>query len=219
MRKTVEAKTGKLERYHVLYYGTDISRFNRTQKPDNQDYTFLQISSFAEKKGHIYTIHAFAKFLKDNPMINAKLQFAGIGEYFEAMKALVTDLKLDRKVEFLGAVNQDRAKQLLEQANCFLHHSITAENGDMEGIPNAIMEAMAMQLPIISTKHSGIPELIEDGVNGFLVAEKDVNDYALNMKKILSWGLKPENRVVVETKFERNKHVTILETIYTNSQS
>lgn len=214
MRKTVEAKTGKLSRYHILYYGTDISRFNRTQNIDNQGFTFLQISSFAEKKGHIYTIHAFAKFLKDNPNENVKLQFAGIGEHFEAMKSLVTSMKLESYVTFLGAVNQDEAKQLLEQANCFLHHSITAENGDQEGIPNAIMEAMAMQLPIISTQHSGIPELVQDGLNGYLVAEKDVNDYASKMKKILSWPLKPENRVVVEIKFERNQHVAQLEKIY-----
>ncbi len=214
MRKAVEAKVGNIEHGHVLYYGTDISRFNRTQVVENQIFTFLQISSFAEKKGHIYTINAFAKFLKDNPSLDAKLQFAGVGEYFEAMKILVNTLNLNEKVIFLGAVNQDEAKRLLEQSNCFVHHSITAENGDQEGIPNAIMEAMAMQLPILSTRHSGIPELVADGVNGYLVAEKDVNDYALKMKKILSWSLKPENRVVVETKFERNQHVARLEKIY-----
>ena len=105
-------------------------------------------------------------------------------------------------------------KKLLLEANAFVHHSITASNGDAEGLPNAIIEAMAMELPVISTWHAGIPELIEDGVNGYLVKEKDVDTYVKRMKDILEWKYQPKNREKIVSHFSNEVHCQSLIKIY-----
>ena len=103
----------------------------------------------------------------------------------------------------------------LGHALAFVHHSVTGKkDGDMEGIPNAIMEAMAMELPVLSTLHSGIPELVENGLHGFLVEERAVAPYAHSMQKVLSWSQKPENREKVRKGFEKKNHARQLTEYY-----
>jgi len=102
----------------------------------------------------------------------------------------------------------------MDEAHAFLHHSVTAANGDTEGMPNAIMEAMAMELPVISTYHSGIPELVEDGVNGYLVQEKDVEAYAYRLSAIMTWPLQPANREKIMDICEIGGHARQLTRIY-----
>ena len=80
------------------------------------------------------------------------------------------------------------------------------ENGDEEGIPNAIMEAMAMKLPILSTFHAGIPELVEHGVNGLLCEEKDIDSLATQMLEIQSWGKLDKNRQKIIDEFNYESH-------------
>jgi colanic acid/amylovoran biosynthesis glycosyltransferase len=81
-------------------------------------------------------------------------------------------------VRFVGAVRQDEVAKLLESADVYLAPSLTASDGDIEGIPVSIMEAMAAGLPVVSTQHSAIPELVTDGVSGFLAAERDISGLA-----------------------------------------
>jgi colanic acid/amylovoran biosynthesis glycosyltransferase len=190
----------------LLYYGIKIDKFCRKSRRKRKPTVFLQASSFASKKGHIYTIEAFRKFIASSPGIDCKLILAGDGPLRPAIESLVNDYGLQDRVEFKGWVSPDEAVNLMEDASVFVHHSVTAENGDQEGIPNAIIEAMAMELPILSTRHSGIPELVGDGENGFLVEERDVHSYAKNMKEILDWGYLPKNREKVASLFELNKH-------------
>jgi len=207
MLKNVLNAGVSINKHHILYYGTDVSQFERkkTNHP-KQPFTFVQISSFAEKKGHQTTLRAYRKFLDSDPPMETQLIFGGGGEGMDKIKNLTIDLKLENHVQFKGWVNIAAARDLLEIAHAFLHHSIVASNGDMEGIPNAIMEAMAMKLPVISTIHSGIPELVEDGVNGYLVEENDIRHYAQRMKDILSWEHLNENRQKVLDKFEKENH-------------
>ena len=106
---------------------------------------------------------------------------------------------------------------MFENADYFIHHSIVDSRGDMEGIPNALMEAMAMELPVISSIHSGIPELVEDGVNGYLVKEKDVTNYAKRFEDILNFGYLSINREKVIEKFELRAHKRILSQLYQKS--
>ena len=153
-------------------------------------------------------------FLKKQTNKNFKLILTGGGERLTLLRKLAISLEIDKYVEFVGFVNSDRAKELMQQADFFVHHSITSTSGDQEGIPNAVMEAMAMELPIISTKHAGIPELVEDGVNGYLVEEKDIETYAKRMNDILSWGKQPQNRKVIEERFNYITHNLILEEFY-----
>ncbi len=100
------------------------------------------------------------------------------------MQNLCRNLGIDKYVQFVGLVNEKGVKELFREADVFLHHSVTSEEGDKEGIPTVIMEAMATGLPVISTYHSGIPELITNDVNGLLVKEKDVESYSDTLLKL-----------------------------------
>lgn len=205
-------------RTHILYYGTDCAFFQpQSPKPSSSIFTFLQTSSFREKKGHLYTIEAYAKFRQQNPDLKTQLILAGEGPLLEEIKAKTQQLGIANQTVFPGLVNLDQAKDLLQNADCFVHHSVMGSNGDQEGIPNAIMEAMAMELPVLSTEHAGIPELVESGVNGFLVVEKDIEAYANKMKEMTNWSHKPLNRVKVLQSFERKQHAASLKQIYQQS--
>ena len=91
---------------------------------------------------------------------------------------------------------------------------VTAENGDQEGIPNAIIEAMAMQLPILSSIHSGIPEAVDHGVNGLLCKENDIDTFAKHMKEIENYKLLSLNRERVIKQFSLCKHLEKINEVY-----
>jgi colanic acid/amylovoran biosynthesis glycosyltransferase len=200
-------------RFEVVYSGVDTNIFQPIPKPDNAEKTFLQIAGFRKKKAHITTITAFHQFLKkaDRP---CKLIFAGSGSLEEEARILVQQLDIEPLVSFLGWVTQKEAKKLLSTADIFIYPSITTDNGDKEGIPVAIMEAMAMELPIFSTLHSGIPELVEHGVNGLLAPERDIDTYVEYMEQLLEWGPQPQNRTKIIEHFSHEAHINQLISAY-----
>ena len=143
-----------------------------------------------------------------------KLIIAGEGECKDQLQKMVVELGLNSNVSFVGNVNKEEAIKLLAKANVFVHHSVTARNGDQEGIPNAIIEAMAMKLPVLSTFHAGIPELVKNGVNGLLCEERDVQTYARQIEEIISLPKSDANREVVEENYNMEKHNKQLEALY-----
>lgn len=204
-----------LSRTQVLYYGANIEKFTPRELDSNaESKIFLQVSGFKEKKGHVYTIQAYKSFVDTYPHLKSKLILAGDGELLDSMKELVLELGISDLVEFPGFLTIEQTIDYMCLADVFVHHSVTDSNGDKEGIPNALIEAMAMELPIISTVHSGIPELIEDGVNGFLIKEKNITEYTVKMKEIYDWGKQSNNREVVLERFEIKKHVEKLISFY-----
>ena len=174
----------------VIYYGisvqdNQVKRESIKKKVEEKlEIKFLQISNFDEKKGHKYTLLAFRKFLECYD--KALLLLGGDGTLKNKIEDLSKELKINDKVKFLGRMTPIDVKSYMNNSDVFLHHSVTSSSGNEEGIPNVIMEAMAAGLPVISTYHSGIPELIKDGENGFLVNEKDIDTYAKKMTEILS---------------------------------
>jgi len=200
----------------VNYCGIDHNRFvNDGTKLPHDKFVFLQIASFNEKKGQIYTLRAFKKFLEKRPDADRyKLILAGSWGLVEEIKKAAKELGLNEHVAFPGPLDYDKVIEYLCKSNVFVHHSIVSSRGDKEGIPTAIMEAMAMELPILSTFHSGIPELVEDGVNGYLVDEKDVDAYAQRMEDSLKWGLIKVNREKVINHFSLKGHVSALIDMY-----
>lgn len=218
LKKNLQNCNIEIKKEKILHCGINMSKFVdiHEKKLTEEKFIFLQVSSLVEKKGHEYTIKAFSKFLEKQQTKNFELILTGDGKRKIILEQLVLELNLENYVRFVGFVSPDEAVELMKNANVFVHHSITASNGDQEGIPTSIMEAMAMNLPILSTKHSGIPELVKDGVNGFLVEEKDINDYALKMNNIISWTKENNNRKIIEEEFEMLKHNKFLESFYLN---
>jgi glycosyltransferase involved in cell wall biosynthesis len=140
-------------------------------------------------------IQAFAKCVKE--FSDAKLIMIGEGELLQKSKALVEELKLTDSVQFTGALSQTDIALQYSNAMALVQHSITTAENDSEGTPLAIMEAGATGLPVISTWHAGIPDVVDDGITGFLVKEKDVNAMAEKMIYIL------ENPLVAGSMGER----------------
>jgi colanic acid/amylovoran biosynthesis glycosyltransferase len=116
----------------------------------------------------------------------AELDFIGDGPLLDECRALAKHLSVADQIRFHGAQPSETVRRLMSQASIFLQHSVTAESGDTEGLPVAILEAMASALPVISTRHSGIPEAVLDGGTGILVDEHDVDGIAAAIAALLS---------------------------------
>ncbi|WKN41790.1 glycosyltransferase family 4 protein [Tunicatimonas pelagia] len=218
LRENLERYRIPLNDHHILYSGTDTDFYRRrSTNRAREPHIFLQVSSFRDKKGHEYTLRAFQKFQKLRPDVSFRLILAGGGKLQKKMERLAAELEIADVVEFPGWVNKYQVRDLMERAHTFVHHSVTPPvSQKMEGIPNAIMEAMAMELPILSSYHSGIPELVEHGTHGYLVNEYDVDMYAKRIEDILSWNYQTQNRERVIAGFEKQKHREHLLTIYEN---
>jgi glycosyltransferase involved in cell wall biosynthesis len=205
----------------IHYIGVPVEEFNVVERESikhkveqQKTLTFLQVSNFVEKKGHEYTVQAFHRFLPRHP--NSQLVFAGDGPTRLQIEKLCHNLGLNDQVSFLGKVAKPQVIDLMRQADVFFHHSVTAGNGNQEGIPTVIMEAMATGLTVLSTHHSGIPELIEDGVDGYLVDERDINSYAERL--VLLVNGQPETGIraaeKIRNKFNIDKQTKLLKDIY-----
>lgn len=144
---------------------------------------FLHAARLVPMKGITYTIKAFAKVAS---VYACWLRIVGGGPEEETALRLVSELGIADKVRFLGAVDSSVVQCEMAAADVFVQHSVTAEHGETEGLPVAICEAMAHAMPVVSTRHAGIPEVVEDGVTGTLVAEKDVDGMAEAMRRLIT---------------------------------
>ena len=126
------------------------------------------------------------------------------------MQELIQELNVGNLVKLLGWKQKTEVIDILNNSHILLAPSITAKNGDREGIPVALMEAMAMGLPVISSLHSGIPELVTDGISGFLIPERDVEGIAAKLNFLIEhpemWSqMGKAGRAIVEANYDINK--------------
>jgi glycosyltransferase involved in cell wall biosynthesis len=147
----------------------------------------LAVGRFAETKSPHLTLLAFHQVWLAFPQ--AKLIMVGKdggGELFEACQILVKALNMETAVEFKGILSPEEVYAEMQKAYAFVQHSVTTPlNGDSEGTPVAVMEAMACGLPVVATRHAGIADMIENEVNGLLVEEYEVNAMADSMKYLV----------------------------------
>lgn len=144
---------------------------------------FIGIGRFTDKKAPYYTIMAFNKVASQHP--DAKLLLAGDGVLLNVCQNLVKQYGLETQVQFLGVITPEVYRDLLSESLAFVQHSITATNGDMEGTPLAVLEASVAGLPVIATRHAGIPDVIIHGKTGLLCEEHDFGTMSENMLKLL----------------------------------
>jgi glycosyltransferase involved in cell wall biosynthesis len=154
-----------------------------TVNPSYYSNQFIAVGRFVEKKAPNLTIQAFKRVVQVFP--DAKLKMAGDGPLLETCKNLVKALQLDKNIEFVGVLTPDDIQSLFLESMAFVQHSITAESGDSEGTPVAVLEAQAAALPVISTYHAGIPDVVISNETGLLVEENDVDGMAKMMMRII----------------------------------
>lgn len=131
----------------------------------------LTVGRLTEKKGIGYSIRAFAKVRQTHPQITYDV--IGDGPLRPQLQKLIEELTLTDCVVLHGAKTGNAVRQMLSQTHIFILSSVTASDGDQEGTPVSLLEAQAAGIPVLSTWHSGIPEIVRDGETGFLSNERD----------------------------------------------
>lgn len=161
-----------------LSYGIDVTRFTFREKtfPKGGPCRLLTVGRLTEKKGIEYAIRAFAKVKRAHPQIIYDI--IGDGLLRSKLETLIAQLGLNGCVTLHGAGTEDTVRDMLSQSHIYVLTSVTAGDGDQEGTPVSLLEAQASGLPVLSTWHSGIPEIVRDGHTGFLLPERDIEGLA-----------------------------------------
>lgn len=177
---------------------------------------FLTVGRFTDKKAPYYTILAFKEALKRHP--SATLVLGGDGALINSCKNLAKLYNLEKSVHFLGVITSGQYIQLLEESLAYVQHSITADNGDMEGTPLSILESSAAGIPVIATYHAGIPDVILHLETGLLCDEHDIQGMSQNMVKILddkelAKNLGANGKKRIKKHFSLTRHISDLQNV------
>jgi len=156
----------------IVRSGIDCARFRFTLRNMHYGDAFriISVARLVEMKGIEYAVRAVARIASFG--IVCRYEVIGSGPMRSSLETLAAELGIEEQVIFLGSLNHDEVVDRLARSHVMIVPSVTAENGEQEGIPNALKEAMALGVLVVATKHSGIPELVEDGLSGYLVEEK-----------------------------------------------
>ena len=212
MHERVAALGCPTENLVISHYGPDPAFFK--VKPDYKSNTIIAVGRLTGQKAPHLTILAFSKAIRKCPDLN--LIMIGDGELRGVCLDLVAALGLKSRVSMLGACSHAEVRQLMERAFLFVQHSVEAEDGNCEGTPLAILEAGAAGLPIVSTKHAGIPDVVLDGKTGILVEERDVDGMSRAIAQLAgkrdaaaTFGRRAQERVSKE--FSMEKHIATID--------
>lgn len=205
----------------VHHSAIDCERFSYKESILNpgEKIRIVTVGRLVEKKGIKYAIRAIAKLVKEYPHIEYTI--IGDGPLRKELALLIKTLNVEGHVILYGPATQNKIIEALADAHIVVLSSVDGRDGNKEGIPNALKEAMACGIPVVSTFHSGIPELVEDRVSGLLALQRNTNDLA---KKIQYLILHPEvwkamgraGRKKVEREFEIEKTINKLERLFRN---
>lgn len=143
----------------------------------------IAVGRFVDKKAPYYLILAFNEVLKKVP--TAKLRLIGTGPLYETCRNLIKFLGIGSSIDLLGIVDHKDIINYYRESSVFVQSSITALDGDQEGTPVSVMEASLAGLPVVSTIHAGIPDVIKNGVTGLLLEEHDIHGFALAITSLL----------------------------------
>jgi colanic acid/amylovoran biosynthesis glycosyltransferase len=189
----------------------------KTVRRREEGLAVLTVGRLVEKKGIDYALMAVKEVAQEFPQIEYRI--VGTGPLEQRLKTLVQSLDLDRNVTFLGALDSDSVGRELAKATIFLLPCVEADTGDRDGVPLSSVEAMYMGIPVISTNMASIPELIEDGKEGLLVEQRNVEQLASAIRMLLhDKGLRTamgeKGRAKVEKEFNIHKEVDKLVSLW-----
>lgn len=207
------------DKIRVLHSGVEIESFvPKSFAPIRQPVKLVSVGRLVEKKGFKFAIQAIRLLVEQG--LRCEYTLIGDGPLKKDLEAYVLENGLAESVFLKGACDHDTVKQTMSSADIYLAPCITAKSGDQEGIPNVLKEAMLLEVPVIATRHSGIPELVSDKVSGFLADEKDVVGIVECVNKLL--GMSNPDRLAmvqaarkhVEENFDTKKISVQLEALY-----
>ncbi|MBI5293022.1 MAG: glycosyltransferase [Chloroflexi bacterium] len=170
---------------HVVHCGVMPDEYaprRQTQLQPSERFEIVNIGSLQPYKGHGYLLQACARLRQRG--IPLRCRIIGSGEERPALEKMVADMELTAEVQLLGPLPQEEVSRLLPTAHCYVQPSVVTASGKMEGIPVALMEALACALPVVATSISGIPELVLPGRTGQLVPPADAGALAESLAAV-----------------------------------
>jgi colanic acid/amylovoran biosynthesis glycosyltransferase len=189
--------------------------------PADGAWAIVQAARLVPKKGLRTALRAFAEFSRTCPC--ATFTLAGEGPMEAELRTLAAELQLGDRVVFAGFLDQAALREVFLRSHIFLHPSETA-NGDVEGVPNAMLEAMATGLPVVATRHGGIPEVVTHGVSGLLAAEGAVDELADFLRQLTSdvalrERISAAGAETVRAEFSAARQMAVIEQLYVEAIS
>ena len=177
--KELALKTAPAQRIAIIHNGIDLEKFKPLENSASREKFIITpgASRITDRKGLNYLIEAVAKLSPKYPQIH--LRIMGEGNALSKLKKLVADLQLENRVEFLGRIPREITTPYYQEASLFVLPSLN------EGMSNAMLEALASGLPLLSTATGGASELIEEGVNGLILRFKDSQDIAEKIQRLI----------------------------------
>lgn len=207
------------EKLRIHRTGIPLERFHFIPRtaPGDGAWRFFQACRLIPKKGLHASLRAFAQFAERHP--RSQFSIAGDGPLLDELLAFAGELGVADKVIFTGFLSQNALREQLYAGHIFLHPSEMGVDGNQEGVPNSMLEAMSTGMPVAATRHGGIPEAVDDGVSGFLVPERDPDALAQALFRI---STDPDRyakmgtaaAAAVAARFEQRKQIEVLEACY-----
>jgi glycosyltransferase involved in cell wall biosynthesis len=170
-------------RIQVIHHGSDLRRFNSSRRQPEPG-RILSVGRLVPKKGYPLLIQSLR--LVERSGLEFRCEIYGGGPMREELGRMAGAAGLEPRISFHGPRPQDEIATAFARASLFALAPIVVADGDRDGIPNVLVEAMASGVPVVSTRISGIPELIEDGINGLLVAPGDAAALADAITRLLT---------------------------------
>ncbi len=207
------------ERFRLNRTGIPLDNYPFAERrfPADGRWRLVQACRLIEKKGIDVALRAFAAFAAEHP--GARFTIAGEGPLLEPMRELAAELGVGGEVEFAGFLDEGALCRLYHESHLFVHPSQMTADQNQEGIPNSMLEAMATGLPVLATRHGGIPEAVGHGETGLLSAERDVDGLLGHLRQLASdaprWeGMGAAASRSMKENFEQSAQVAKLEAVY-----
>jgi glycosyltransferase involved in cell wall biosynthesis len=204
---------GSSDKIKRIYHGLDTSHYEREERERPHKPLALAVGQLKEKKGFIYLLEA-CRILRDQGY-EFECHIVGEGPQRTMLQTKIFHLGLEEIVYLLGALPHQAVIDAYREATIFVLPAVVSQDGDRDGIPNVILEAQAMELPVVSTRHSGIPEVVKDGINGLLVEPADTAALAQAIAKLLEDSalcveMGQRGRQIVTEKFDVDRNAQSL---------
>jgi len=202
----------------AIHHGLDVERYPIAAQ-SHEPPLLVAVGRLVEKKGLVYLIRACRRLVDQN--YHFACHIIGPGPDYQKLESLVAELSLQDVVNLCGGIPHEKVIEQYDQAAIFVIPCIRGSDGSLDGIPNVLVEAMAMELPVVSTTVSGIPELIQDQVDGLLVPPRDEQSLTAALARLLDdpdlrQRLGQRGRQTVIEKFDIEANVRAVYDLFAN---